>query len=198
MARSLKRVRMGPVAISALLLAALIVGGALLTAEGGGHHTSSTAKYGGLPSWLPTPKHQINQVEQASSTHPVLAIQGSEVSVALPHGRVLAAAVGPQVPEEGHFPVPSTSPTTFVVTFSAASGTVPISPSAFGLIDDLGHVRHPRVTTMDGGPAPRSVGAGRVVSLKLHDVIPTGDGGLTWAPDGGRPLVAWDFVVEID
>jgi hypothetical protein len=29
-------------------------------------------------------------------------------------------------------------------------------------------------------------------------VLPTGDGGLEWAPEGARPIVAWDFDVEID
>ena len=38
----------------------------------------------------------------------------------------------------------------------------------------------------------------RPVSLKVYDVLPTGDGGLSWAPSRGRPIASWDFDVEID
>jgi hypothetical protein len=184
--------------LAAAAVVPLVALGAVLTTRGTAGHASPEARYGGLPSWLPKTRHLTNRVMHASASHPALAIQGNEVLVALPRGRVLATAVGPQVPEAGHFPVPSTSPCTFVVTFTGATGPVALSPAAFALIDDLGHVRHPRVTAMDGGPAPRSVASGQTVSLKLRDVIPTGDGGLTWAPNGGQPIVAWDFVVEVD
>jgi hypothetical protein len=36
------------------------------------------------------------------------------------------------------------------------------------------------------------------VSLNVRDVLPTGGGRLRWAPDDPRPLVSWDFDVEID
>lgn len=159
------------------------------------------AKYGGLPSWLPKSTTHTGQIARASEAHPALEIQGDTVSVELAGGHVDATAVGPEVPEEGRFPVPATSPCTFVVTFAGASRAMPIDPAAFALIDDLGHVRHPRVTAMNGGPPPREImPGGRPVSLKLHDVLPTGDGGLSWTPPGTgpRPIVAWDFVVEID
>ncbi|HZL47906.1 MAG TPA: hypothetical protein VFC30_02720 [Solirubrobacteraceae bacterium] len=158
----------------------------------------SQARYGGIPSWLPKATAPVERVLQASSAHPVLAIQGNTVSVALTHGGVLATAVGPEVPESGRFPVPATSPCTFIVTFAAASGVIPLSAKAFTLIDEFGHVRHPRVTAMGGGVPPRQALAGRPVSLKVYDVLPTGNGGLTWAPEGTRPIVSWDFDVEID
>lgn len=120
------------------------------------------------------------------------------VSVNLASGRVLATAVGPTVPEDGRFPVPATSPCTFVVTPAGASGAIPVSVSAFTFIDELGRLRHPRVTTMGGGAPPLEVLPGRTVSLKVYDVLPTGDGGLSWAPSGGRPIASWDFDVEID
>jgi hypothetical protein len=159
------------------------------------HHS---ATYGGLPSWLPKPKVHVNRILTASAAHPALSIQGDAVAVELPHGRVLATAVGPEVPEEGHFPVPASTPCTFIVTFASASGTIPLDPAAFTFLDDHGHVHHPRVTAMDGGPPPTTVPPGKTVSLRLHDVLPTGDGGLAWAPEGGRTLVGWDYTVEID
>jgi len=193
-----RRVRLG---IAALCVAVLVVAGAA-TALALGHRSStpvsSHAKYGGLPSWLPKASLPAPRVLHASATHQVLAIQGETVAVALGGGHVLVTAVGPQVPEEGESPVPATSPCTFVVTFSAASAPIAIDPRAFALIDDLGHVRHPRVRAMNGGPAPTVVAPSQTVSLKLYDVLPTGDGGLVWAPSARRPLVAWDFQVEID
>jgi hypothetical protein len=160
--------------------------------------SATAAKYGGIPKWLPKAKVPVNRVVTATTTKPALAIQGDAVWVHLNHGRVLATAVGPRVPEEGEFPVPATSPCTFVVTFASASGVVPIRPSAFTVVDDLGHLHHPEVTALDGGPPPRRVPSGRSLSLRVHEVLPTGNGGLSWAPHGGRPIATWDFDVEID
>jgi hypothetical protein len=160
--------------------------------------TTTTAKYGGLPSWLPKAKTAVNRVVTATAAHPALAIQGDTVSVDLSGGRVLTTAVGPETPEQGRFPVPASSPCTFIVTFAHASGAIPLNARAFTFIDERGHVRHPRVTAMGGGAPPAKILPGRPVSLKVYDVLPTGDGGLTWAPDGGRPIASWDFDVEID
>jgi len=186
-----------------VLLAALA--GLLLARHGGSTGPArgrsarvSEAKYGGLPSWLPKATVPVDRVVQASSAHPALAIQGNTVSVELAGARVLATAVGPSVPEDGRFPVPATSPCTFIVTFAAASGAIPLSPRAFTFIDELGHIRHPQVTSMSGGALPREIPPGRPLSLRIYEVLPTGDGGLAWAPGGGRPVVAWDFDVEID
>jgi hypothetical protein len=187
-----------------LALAALVLAGALLAvltgAVAGGHGstTRTPLRYGGLPSWLPKPKVPVNRTLHASAAHRALAIQGETVAVKLAGGSVMASAAGPSVPETGRFPVPETTPCTFVLTFSSASGTVPLRPAAFTFVDERGDVHHPRVTTLAGGPVPREVTAGAPLSLKVRDVLPTGDGGLLWAPEGGRPLVAWDFTVEID
>jgi hypothetical protein len=161
-------------------------------------HNISSAKYGGLPSWLPQAKTPVNRVVTATAAHPALAIQGDTLAVDLAGGRVLATAVGPQTPEQGRFPVPATSPCTFIVTFAHASGVIPLNARAFTFIDELGHVRHPRVTAIGAGALPRQILPGKPVSLKVYDILPTGDGGLTWAPDGGRPIASWDFDVEID
>jgi hypothetical protein len=186
-----------------VVLAALL--GVLANAHGGTaavpHGTAaagSQGRYGGLPSWLPKSTVPVGRTLQASHAHSVLAIQGETVSVALAGGRVLATAVGPSVPEDGRFPVPATSPCTFIVTFASASGAVPLSARAFTLVDELGHVRHPRVTAVGGGPLPSRLAPGHPLSLKVYAVLPTGDGGLEWAPAGGRPIASWDFDVEID
>ncbi|MGO9763362.1 MAG: hypothetical protein ACLP1Q_19085 [Solirubrobacteraceae bacterium] len=84
-----------------------------------GHGKASLKlKYGGLPSWLPKSTFNPNEVLQASLRKPVLAIQGNTVSINLAGGHVLAELVGPTVPEDGKFPVPRTSPATFILTLS--------------------------------------------------------------------------------
>jgi hypothetical protein len=197
-----RTVRLAGASLALVLIAAagvlLIRNGASAARGGPVARSGSAAKYGGIPSWLPKAKVPVGRIVKASPAHPVLAIQGDTVSVHLARGGVLATAVGPSVPEEGRFPVPATSPCTFIVTFAATSGLIPLSATAFTFIDGFGHVRHPRVTAMGGGAPPRQVLPGRTVSLRVHDVLPTGDGGLAWAPDGGRPIVSWDFDVEID
>jgi hypothetical protein len=183
------------------LAALAAVGGVLLGSQDGSPAAGpshSQARYGGLPSWLPKPKLAVNRVVDASYRHPVLAIQGDAVSVEANYGQVLATAVGPEVPEEGHYPVPAASPCTFIVTFTGASRAFALDAKAFTLIDEVDHVFHPRLTAIDGGPAPRSVPAHKTVSLKVHAVLPTGDGGLRWAPGTTHPIVTWDFEVEVD
>jgi hypothetical protein len=110
----------------------------------------------------------------------------------------MAQVVGPNVPEEGEFPVPATTPCTFTITFTAASGVVPLRARAFTILDELGHIHHPRVSVTGGGALPRRVAPGQTVSLTVSDVLPTGNGRLRWTPTGAKPTVSWDFDVEID
>jgi hypothetical protein len=159
---------------------------------------SSADGYGTIPSWLPQPKLRTNRTVVASAAHPQLAIQGDAVRVLLQGGSVLATTVGPVVPEDGQFPVPSTSPTTFTVTFRAASGSVPLRAGAFTILDEQSHVHRPTVTLAGGGALPSHVAQGSVVRLRVHDILPTGGGELRWGPQPGTPLVRWDFDVEID
>lgn len=169
--------------------------GALVTT---GKKSTTAGGYGTIPSWLPKATVPVGRVVQASAAHPWLAVQGDTVAVHLARGRVLATASGPSVPEEGHFPLPRTSPCTFVVTFTAASGDVPLSPTAFATTDEQGRLHKLRVTVMGGGPVPQHVAPGRTVTLTMYTVLPTGEGRLLWAPAAGRPIVQWDFDVEID
>jgi hypothetical protein len=184
------------VGIAAVLVIAVIVGGVALSTGHG--KASPELRYGGLPSWLPKSTFNPNEVLQASLRKPVLAIQGNTVSVNLAGGHVLAKLVGPTVPEDGKFPVPPTSPATFVLTLSHAAGVVPLSARAFALIDERGTVRYPTITVVGGSPLPTRLAPGRTLSLRMHDVIPTGDGGLLWKPEGRHAIVSWDFNVEID
>ncbi len=111
---------------------------------------------------------------------------------------MLVTAIGPAVPQEGRFPVPATTPCTFTVTFTAAAGAVPLSATAFTIIDEYGILHHPRVHARDGGTPPARVTPGHTVTLTVADVLPTGNGQLRWTPAGAKPIISWDFDVEID
>jgi hypothetical protein len=173
-------------------------GSAVVLAVAGNGTSAPGDTYGGIPSWIPRAKVPVGRVVTASPSRPWHAIQGDTVSVRLGTGHVMATAVGPQVPEEGQFPVPQTSPCTFVVTFASASGAIPIKRDAFTIIDEEGNLHRPHVSALDGGPLPSRVQPGRTVSLRVHDVLPTGNGQLRWSPNGTTFVVSWDFDVEID
>ena len=163
-----------------------------------GQPTPRSGKYGPIPSWLPKSSTSAHLILTASTTHRVLAIQGDTVAVSVPGGRVLATAVGPTVPHPGRVPIPATTSCTFTLRLTAGSAGMPLSGAAFTLVDQFGHVHHPRVTATGGGPLPRRVLPGQTVSLTMRAVLPTGNGSLEWATNGPRPIVAWDFNVEID
>lgn len=163
------------------------------------HAPSAAATYGGIPSWLPKAATPVGRVVQASAKLPWLAIEGDTVSVQLAHGKTLATAVGPQVPEEGQFPVPAMTRCTFLVTFARSSGTVPLKAADFTTVDELGHLHRLTVTLQGGGHLPASVTPGKTVTIVVRAVLPTGSGRLRWAPGAAaKPIVSWDFEVEID
>jgi hypothetical protein len=165
-------------------------------ADRGAHH--SGGGYGKIPSWLPSAAPPRQRAQSSSVSHPVLTIQGESLSISLSSARLLVTAVGPMVPEIGRTPVPATSPVTFTVTFTHVTAPVSLRRSAWVLVDENHQIHHPRVTALDGGPPPAQLDAGQTVSIRLHSVLPTGDGGLEWRPDGARVAAGWDFNVEID
>ena len=107
-------------------------------------------------------------------------------------------AVGPQVPEEGQFPVPKTSPCAFDVTFTGASGLVQLRQHDFTVLDELGQLHYLHLANLKGGPAPAQVRPGQTVTLVMSAVLPTGSGTLRWSAETARPVASWDFDVEID
>jgi hypothetical protein len=182
-------------AVAALLAGAVATGLTVLLERGS---TAPVATYSQIPSWIPRAKVAVGRVVVASAAHPALAIQGDTVSVRLAAGHVVATAVGPTVPEEGKFPVPATTACTFVLTLTNASGNVPITARAFTILDESGHLHSPTVTAVAGARLPGRARPGRSVTLRIHAILPTGNGQLRWAPDDSAPIVSWDFDVEID
>ena len=136
----------------------------------------------------------------ASPGHPALAIEGDTVSVRLHGGRVLATAVGPAVPARlaAALPAPTLAPCTFTVTLRSASGSAPVSASAFTIVDEQGRIERPTVHTLGGGAPPTEVSGRRGLTLTLSAVLPVGGGRLIWAPASSRPIASWEFDVELD
>jgi hypothetical protein len=152
-----------------------------------------------LPSWLPRAAvPAADRVLTATPRRPRLGIEGDTVAVRLLGGRAMVTAVGPAVPEEGQQPIPATSPARFTFTVSAVHGSIPLSSRDFTFLGEHGERNGARVTLRGGGRLPRRIVAGRPVTLTLSSVLPTGNGQLRWAPLGGKPVVSWDFDVEID
>ncbi len=158
----------------------------------------SSARYGGLPSWLPKPTVKVGRVVDASAAHPRLGIEGDTFWVQVGRARVMATAVGPQVPEEGQFLAPAASPCSFDVTFTRASGVIALTRQAFTVLDELGQLHYLRVAGQGGGAVPTEIRPGQNVTLITSAVLPTGNGTLRWSPGSARPIVSWDFDVEID
>jgi hypothetical protein len=150
-------------------------------------------------NWLPRAAlAAADRVLTATPRRPRLAIEGDTVAVHLTGGRAMVTAVGPAVPKEGQAPVPATSPCQFTVTVSAVRGSIPLSSRAFAFLGEHGTRNGARVTLRGGGRLPRRVVAGRPVTLTVNAVLPIGNGQLRWAPMGGKPVVSWDFDVEVD
>ena len=74
---------------------------------------------------------------------------------------------------------------------------MPVERGAFTILDELSHLHLPLVT-LAAAPAAALPAAGRTLTVIVKDVLPTGGGQLRWAPAGSKPVVSWDFDVEID
>jgi hypothetical protein len=180
----------------AVVVTALAVTLAVVLTRGAA--TPPAARYGQIPSWLPKPTVAVGRTVRANAAHPWLAVEGDTVVVDLAAGQTRATAVGPSVARSGQYPVPASTACSFTVTFTGASGSVPLRAAAFTIVDELGHVHRPRVHAAGGGRPPALVRPGQAVTLTLSDVLPTGSGQLRWTPAGQTAIVAWDFDVEVD
>jgi len=150
--------------------------------------------YGALPSWLPKSTIPVNRIVVASARSPKLGIEGDTIKAILPQGQTLITLSGPTVPPFVTPPPPTTT-ATFTFSMTATTGTVPIRPGDFELVDGQGHFYSPQAFA---GPEPPALApVGRTVSFEITEVMATGAGSIRWSPDG-VPLTTWDFTVEND
>jgi hypothetical protein len=189
------RCRLGLLAVGIATLTLALCG-----CDSAKHATSagtSTQSYGTLPSFLPTSSIDPDGVLTGATARPALTTEGDAVMVRLADASIRATVDGPEVPGEGlPYQTPATT-CTWTVTLSGATSTVPIVIGDFSTLDHLGVVYH--VATVPGQPAPpAALAPGQTASFELRTVMPTGEGLMRWAPDGGPIVAEWDFEVEND
>ena len=161
--------------------------------------SGAAVRYGSIPAYLRNKQAApANQLLSATAAHPAIAIQGVSVVLHLAHGRALATAVGPEVPDRIQGSADLHTPATWDLTFANVHGTVPISPSLFTITDEQGMLLLPHLSIVGGRSLPKIVPAGRPFTLRLTTVVSVGDGKLRYAPGGGPWLAEWDFDVETD
>jgi hypothetical protein len=150
-----------------------------------GRLASDSSRDGGVPGWLRAATPPLARVPMASPRDPALAVEGDTVPAQVGSSVVRATAVGP---------APNG---TFVVGLVGGKRAVRMAPDAFTVLDELGQLHHPRVTSAGGGAVPRVLRPGQTLRLVVRTRLPIGNGRLQWAPEGGRAIVAWDFELEL-
>ena len=161
-------------------------------------HHPSTARYGGLPAYLPKPKVPAHRMLTATPRHAVLTVEGDTVEVELPGARGRATVVGPDVPDKDQGTFQDTARVSFDVTFAAVRGSLPLARSAFTVTDELGAIHHPRLSARHGGRAPAIAPRGTPITIRLRTTLPIGNGRVQYRPVGRRALASWDFDSETD
>ena len=152
----------------------------------------------GYPSFLParTLHFDGDALLTGTARKPALTSQGDPVRVLTPGWSAVAVVSGPEVPGGAAL---SGAPTTctWTVTLSKATGPVPVDPSDFDSIDDVGQTFHPALVPGQPDP-PSTLEPGQTVSFELRAAEPAAEGLMRWAPDGRHIVAKWDFVVEND
>lgn len=135
----------------------------------------------------------LSETPVASSTHYALVAAGNPVRVELPGAAAITLNVtGPQVTLPSGGGPAEHAPGILTVTASSPSGPQTVSAAGFLGLDE--HQRrfaltadHDAVTARPGAPA----------QLHLRADFKAGHTTLTYQPQG-KPLVTWDFVIELD
>ena len=116
----------------------------------------------------------------------------------------MVTAVGPAIPswvstdvQSGHWRMGEAAPATFILTFTSATGAVPLNPKAFSVMTTQGQIVRPAITVRGGGALPETVAPGKALQLNVKAGLPDGEGEIRWAPDG-KLLVAWVYELEFE
>ena len=134
-------------------------------------------------------------VGSASAGHYQLVAAGDPVHVQVGSARVLARMTGPELDQSSAVPgkPPATSaPGVLTVTLASEQGTLDVPAGSFLTLGERQdairvHADHANLHVAPGHPA----------TLHLSTTFRSGHTTFTWQPKG-RPLVTWDFVVELD
>lgn len=125
-----------------------------------------------------------------------LVAAGVPVALRTPDAEAAVTVAGPEVrlpvPAPGQPVTATQAPGVLTVTVVASRGSVPVRASDFLGLDEE---QESYALTPDAAEAVAT--PDHPVTLHLASDFASGHTTLTWQPDG-RPLVTWDFVVEID
>ena len=125
-----------------------------------------------------------------------LVAAGVPVDLRTPDAEAVVTVSGPDVdvptPQVGQPITASRAPGVLTVTVVPSSGSVPVRAGDFLGLDEE---QAPYALTPDAEEVTAT--PGHPATLHLTSDFASGHTTLTWQPDG-RPLVTWDFVVEID
>jgi hypothetical protein len=187
--------RFGPrllrLTVPLILSAGALTGCGTASAHSSPHQNNT---YGAPPSWLPKSTVPVDRIVVARPGDPQLGIEGDTFRAILPHGQTLITVAGPEVPPFVAPPPPTTS-ATFTISLSHTSGSVPIRPRDFELVDGNRQLFRPQA--FSGSHPPAEAPPGRTISFQVTEVMATGAGSIRWSPDGAA-MASWDFTVEND
>ena len=147
-----------------------------------------------MPSFLPS--HTPQGVPTGSAKEPAMSYQGMPLVAQLDPGvSAKVVVLGPEPPSGDTKAGEESADLTWQITFSEVTKDIPLSPAQFNIQDGTGafHTMSPK-----GDPLPRTIKAGRTTSVKMHAVVPSGDGMVRWAPDGKHVVALWDYIAELD
>lgn len=138
----------------------------------------------------------VTEVQHVTAGGYSLVAAGEPVVATLPGGSSTVEVSGPDVQ------LPYNAPGTpiagedahgeLTVTFTRTTGSLPVRASDFLALDED---QSPIALTPDR--ATLTAAGGTTETLHLSGLFHTGHTTLTWQPEG-KPLVTWDFTIEID
>jgi len=172
----------------------LPVAGLALTAacSGGGASTDAPLVDAGR---YPVATAAAQQIASASAAHYQLVAAGDPVHVQVGAAHVLARMSGPDIDQRGAAPgtpPPLSAPGVLTVSLTSERGTLDVTARSFLTLGE----RQDRIS-VHADHAAVHVAPGRPATLHLSTVFRAGHTTFSWQPQG-KPLVTWDFVVELD
>jgi len=176
------------------LRAFLPVAGLALTAACSGGGPSADAPLVDTGQY-PVATAPAQQIGSASAAHYQLVTAGDPVHVQVGAARVLARMSGPEIDQRGAAPgkpPPVSAPGVLTVSLTSEQGTLDVPARSFLTLGE----RQNRIL-VDADHTAVHVAPGRPATLHLSTAFRAGHTTFTWQPQD-KPLVTWDFVVELD
>ena len=139
---------------------------------------------------LPVPVASAGRLQLVSMGNTVRAVLGAGMTATVTASGPAQAVTTPQPITQGSRP---DTPGTIAVTVVAGAKDVVFRTADLVCRDDTGTIVP--LTAVGGGTL--TVRGGTTAKAVVSGVFRSGAAQLTWQP-GGRPLVLWDFTIELD